>query len=136
MKTLKKILLIVTLTFLLTGCTKGSMVEINYKDLTKMLNNKQSFILFIGSNECSNCSNYKVTVNNIIKHYKLTYYYIDIANLSDSDVNKLQGQFYFSGVPTTVFIEKGTEKNTNKRIVGAVEYSTAIKALQKAGYIK
>jgi thioredoxin-related protein len=60
---MKKILIFLSslvLLMSLVGCSSNKTYEeISYNKLNDMLDKKESFILFIGSNTCSACSVYK-----------------------------------------------------------------------------
>lgn len=132
---MKKIIFICLL--LLAGCSiVKTYDEISYKQFNYMLNKKQSFVLFIGSTECEACSKYKVTLNKVISKYNLDIKYIDLAKLSEKNKGELISKFPISGTPTTIFIEKGKEKDTYNRIDGNVKYSKIIQKLKDNKYIK
>ena len=121
----------------LTSCTsKETYDEISYNELTKITANKKDFILFIGSNTCTPCSSYKITINKIIKKYNIDIKYIDISKLSEKEKSELQSNFVFNGTPTTIFVTKGKEKDTHNRINGNQKYSKVIEKLKENGYIK
>lgn len=137
------ILFIGIITLFTVGCGHGSINEITYDEYKKMIENEESFILFIGSHDCSHCSDFKITLEKVIEKYKVTFNYIDIANLSNDDYNALKREIKFTGTPTTVFIEDGVDNSCNvftcdkeKRIDGAQDYDTVIARLKSKGYIK
>lgn len=136
---MKKIILIITTitALFLTGCAGPKTYdEISYSELKQMQKNKEDFVLFIGSNTCSACSTYKITVNKIVKEYKVDIKYIDISKLSEKEESELVSNFAFTGTPTTVFVTKGKEKDTHNRINGNQKYSKVIEKLKENGYIK
>lgn len=135
---MKKILMIILPLLLISGCTSKEVYnEVSYKKLNEMLENKESFVLVIGSSECSHCESYKLTMKDVVDKYKITINYIDIFKLSDTERAKLNNKFSYSGTPTTVFVEKGKEENAQfNRINGAKDYETIVKKLKKNGYIK
>lgn len=110
--------------------------EISYKELTNMLNQKQSFILFIGSDTCSACSSYKETLNEVISKYGTDVKYIDLHKLSEKEESDVISQFPITGTPTTVFITNGKEKDTYNRIVGNAKNSKIVEKFKENGYIK
>jgi len=125
--------------FIITGCGKkiSAYKEINYNEFKEMINNKESFPLFVGSHECSHCDDFKKTVNRIVENYQIDIYYIDVANMTTEEYNKFLTIVNFGGsTPTTVFITAGEEKTVYNRIVGAVSYNKAVEKLIKTGYIK
>ncbi len=136
---MKKGLLIITtmvMIFCLSGCGRTTFDEISYNELNNKLEAKDDFVLFIGSETCSACTAYKITLNKIIEKYHVDIKYLDISKLSEKESSELQAKFPFTGTPTTVFITNGVEKNTYNRISGNEKYSSVLKKLIKNGYIK
>lgn len=132
------IVMIGVLTFLLSGCGNKLTTynEVDYKTLMNMVEEKQSFILFIGSAECDHCSLYKETVNKVVKKYQVNITYIDISKLSVEEKNKLATIVNYDGTPTTAFIENGKETSKYDRIEGNKSYDKVVEKLEKKGYIK
>ena len=133
---MKKIIMplfIVMMVFVLTGCKPTTYEEVSYNKIDKMIENKEDFILFIGSETCSACSAYKITVNELVKNYGIDIKYIDISKLTEGDSEKLIENFPFNSTPTTVFVKKGKEAD---RFVGNEKYSKVESKLKEKGYIK
>lgn len=135
---MKKILLIiVVLALLLTGCKFGKTYdEIDYEQYTHMIEKKDSFILFIGSSECSHCIAYKKTLAKVIKEYDVDVKYLDLSKMSDKENNEFKSKISFTGTPTTIFIEKGEEKSHYNRIVGAQDYEKVVEKFKDNGYVE
>lgn len=137
------IILIVMVSLFTVGCTRGSIDEISFADYTKMVEQKDSFILFIGSKTCSHCAEYKITLEDVIKKYNVHFKYLDVSQLSETEYQELTDQIKFEGTPTTVFIEEGKDNSCKlfscddtKRIDGALKYDKIIEVLKNMGYIK
>ncbi len=123
--------------FFLVGCGGPKTYdEISYTQLNEMLDDKQDFILFIGSETCSACSAYKVTINKIVEKYGVDIKYLDISKLNEEEDSEFTSNFAFSGTPTTIFITDGEEKDTYNRINGNEKYSKTIEKIKENGYIK
>lgn len=135
---MKKVLILLTTIMIvaLTGCKYVGYKNISYEELTTKLNNNESFVFVIGSRDCSACTAYKGTMEEIMKDYDVSIYFIEIVDLNEEDGNKLRSQFYYQYTPTTIFIEDGKEKTTYDRIVGAADYETVKNALIKYNMIK
>ena len=108
-----------------------------------MVENKESFILFIGSRTCSHCAEFKITLEEVIENYNVDFKYLDIANLSTEERISFSSSINFEGTPTTVFIEEGVDNSCNlftcdeaKRIEGALSYEKTVEILKNNGYIK
>lgn len=130
----KRILSLLVLCLILVGCGNRTYKEISFSDYEKMMNNKESFILFVGAESCSHCSQYKITLSQILRDYDVEINYIDIDKLSDSEKGKLKSKVTFSGTPTTFFIKDGVA-SSNRKITGAKGYDDIETALIKYGYI-
>lgn len=101
-----------------------------------MIEEKQSFILFIGSTECQHCDLYKETLNEVISKYQIKISYIDISKLSVAENAKLKTYVNYTGTPTTAFIENGVEASMYDRIDGNKPMNKVVEKLKKKGYIK
>ncbi len=135
----KKILFVIVaaLLFVVTGCGKETTYhEVSYDELTKMINNKESFVLVIGSETCSACESYKPTMEKIITNYNVRINYINIYPLTQEQKAGLIGYVYYQNTPTTVYFVKGEATETYNHIVGAADYDKVLASLKKNGYIK
>ena len=111
-------------------------ISITYSELEEKINSGEKFVLFIGSEKCSHCQKYKGTLNRIVKDYNIEIFYIDISLLTSEQFAYLNSHFPFTGTPTTIVIEKGTEyKRQSCRIDGAKSYEFTVKRLKKAGIL-
>lgn len=113
--------------------------EITYDELTKLVDGDKQFILFIGSNNCSHCTLFKVTVNEVVEKYKLVINYIDISKLSDDEYAYINSNFAFSGTPTTVLVKSGDEPVSERvatKVKGAKSYEEFVNILKKNSFIK
>jgi predicted bacteriocin transport accessory protein len=135
---MKKIVVIVIalFTLMVTGCNKSTdLIEINYDSLAKKIENKDSFVLYVGSSTCSHCANFKPILEKVVNENKLEVYYINMANLSESKYNAVMKKIDGQGTPTTVYIEKGKTK-TSPRIEGERDYDTTVEFFEDLNLIK
>ena len=134
---MRKFLILIISLFIISGCSSNKTYEeISYSDLNNMLDNKEDFILFIGSDTCSACQIYEGTLNNVIEEYNVDVKYVDLSKLSDKDESVLTSEFPITGTPTTVFVVNGKEKDTHNRIVGSAKKSKIVEKFKENGYIK
>lgn len=133
---MKKIFVLLIISLLLVGCGSQSYTKVDYNELTEKLNNKDSFVLVIGSSTCAACKEYKVTMEEIMTKYNLEIYNIEIDSLSEEDGRKFSTAFTFQYTPTTIFIVNGEEKTTYDRLEGAASNEEVIKLLKKYNYIE
>lgn len=137
---MRKFLISLFSIFMLTGCF-GKITtyeEIDFQKLDQMINQKENFILFIGSSECSHCQSYKPKLDAVIKVNQIKVYYIDVSKLTKKQDEKLEGYIPYGGTPYTVFVEKGSVKKVNG-MVYAIEGDRDIdyieKIMKKNGYM-
>lgn len=133
---MRKILIILIAIFSLTGCAPKTYEEVSYEKVNDMLEDKKSFILFIGSSSCGACARYSVTLNDVIEEYGTDVKYIDLSKLSKNEESRLLSMFPITGTPTTIFIDSGDEDSTYNRIVGSAKKSEIIDKFKENGYIK
>lgn len=138
MKKIYKILMVLLLILTVSGCKNSvGYSKISYNDLMKKLENKDSFILMIGSSECPHCDSFKLTLEEINKKYSIDVQYIDILEITDqSNISNLKSHFPYTGTPTTINIVNGVERNSLDRIEGTDDYLDVKNKLVKWGYIK
>lgn len=135
---MKKILIIIVALFslVLTGCNKSKdLIGISYDELASKIENKESFVLYVGSSSCSHCADYRPKLEKIINKYKLEVYYIDMANLSEAKYNSVMKKVDGEGTPTTVYLEEGKTKSS-PRIEGDRELEDIKEFFEDLGYIK
>jgi len=134
MKKILMILFILGIT-LITGCGNKGYTEVNYNELEQKLENKDNFVLVIGSETCGACANYEITMKKVINKNNVEIFYLDLHALSDDDYAKAYSKFVFQSTPTTVFIKDGKETTTYDRIIGSAGYNDVVEALKKHGMI-
>ena len=135
---MKKLIIAIFLgVILLTGCTSKlkTYEEVDYNKIMNMFEEKQDFVLFIGSTTCDHCSLYKVTLDEVIKKYQVKVYYIDISKLTTEENNKLKLYVNYSGTPTTAFIENGVEESSYDRVDGNRPMDKVVEKFKNKGYI-
>ncbi len=122
----------------ITACSKYTTYEeVSFNTVLEMLDNKQSFILFIGSSNCSHCATYEPKLNSVIKEYQVKVYFIDVSKLSETENSKLNAKIsYGNATPMTVFIKNGKEESSYNRIRGDQDRDVIISMFEKNGYIE
>ena len=112
------------------------LVELSYKELSKKLEKKESFILVVTRTDCSHCAVYKPKLKQVLKDYNIIGYEIAADKLSTKDKSAFNDIANVSGTPTTIFIVNGEEETTTNRLVGDVPTERIISRLKSQGYIK
>ena len=97
--------------------------EIDYNEYTKLIEEKQDFILYVGSANCSHCQEFTPTLKQFIKDYNVDIKYIDISKLDDKQYSVLKNKTKVSGTPTIVIFKEGiVESGSINKLQGAVGY--------------
>ena len=112
-----------------------SVLNIDLTGLKEKIDNKEKFVLVITQTGCSHCMAYLPVLDEIGKDYKLTFYDINMTNLSDEEKTEFNKLVRISGTPTTIFYTDGEEKTTTSRLVGEKTKEKIINRLKSEGYI-
>lgn len=123
--------------FFLVGCGNKitTVDEIDYEEYSTMIENKEDFILYLGSASCSHCSDFKPVLEKVIKEYQIDVKYVDVSLLDNKQYAILQNKTKLQGTPTVVFVENGIVQ-TSPKMVGALSYDKIVKIFEESGYIK
>ncbi len=136
---MKKIIIILSIVLVVFtfGCSiKQRIIEISANDFLNKIENKETFALYIGNENCSYCVAYKPTLEQVLNDYDITIYHLDNSKLTTEDFNKINPIMNVQSTPTIVFIKNGEEKTTLDRIVGKVSYEKTVNKFKKNGIIK
>ena len=126
---MKKVLIILgLLAVLITGCSEKTeakkedkkrteyienksenkyFIEIDTTDYIEKVNNKEKFVIFIGSSQCGACKTFKPIITKFANEQKVTVYFIDLIKTSDEDRNKIYNVQTIDYLPTLLIFEKG-----------------------------
>lgn len=136
MKKLAKLSILLFILLLITGCDKGYMKEISYKEYKNLLENKETFILEIMRTECSACINFKPKITDVANSYKVEVKYINTDHITDEETNSLFSETGITGTPTVIFYKNGVEETVSSRINGSVSKDKIISKFKTNGFIK
>jgi len=112
-----------------------SYTEVNYTQLQEKINNKDSFVIVFGSDTCSACKQYKVTMESVIKEEQVEVFYLDLNETTETEYSKIYSKYVITSTPTTVFIKDGLETSVYDRLVGTVNSTRIKESLKKHGFI-
>ena len=122
-----------------TACSKQytTYEEVSVDTVFQMLDDKESFILFIGSSTCSHCASFEPKLNQVIKKYQVKVYYLDVNQLTETENAKFNARIsYGNSTPVTVFIKDGEEEGSYNRIRGDQDIDMIESMFRKNGYIE
>lgn len=148
---MKKIILMLTSLFLITGCGNNSVfknyevvnkssekhtttIELTYDEYETKIKNKDSFVLLMWQTGCSHCISFEPTLNKIISYYNLEIYSINLANIIDDEYSKIENKTYITGTPTTVVFKDGVTQT--KKLIGDRDTETVLEFLARYNYLK
>lgn len=89
---------------------EAGMHQLTYNDYEDKVNNGEAFIVVIERDGCGYCTMYMPIIEEISEEKKIPLYYIDIADLTKSEMNKLEKTNKYLrtntkwGTPTTLFM--------------------------------
>ena len=135
------VILVCTLLFVLGkkyNPSKGdykSVINIDLAGFKEKVANKEKFVLVVTQTGCSHCLAYLPVLEEIGEEYKLTFYDINMTDLSDQDKIEFNKLVRISGTPTTIFYTDGEEQSTTTRLVGEKTKEKIISRLKSEGYI-
>ncbi len=136
MKLIKKIFILSLFVMILSGCGKSYIIDSSIEDIVKKVNNNESFILYIGSSNCSHCKTFRPKLEKIVNNNKIEVYYVDISKLDQDELSILSSISSYSGTPNTAFIVNGEDPGSQTHIDGDVDESYIKQALKDNGYLK
>lgn len=93
----------------LTLVGEKGLHEITYNEYQEKVDNGDPFIVVIESANCGYCTMYMPILEEVAEEENIPIYYIDIAALTDEDLNKLSTENKYLkknqwGTPTTLFM--------------------------------
>jgi predicted bacteriocin transport accessory protein len=108
----------------------------NYNEFKQLIKDKETFILYIGSKDCSHCKAFKPKLIDVLEQYKINVKYVDLSTYSEKDRDNLFSIINISGTPTVSFVINGEESSTMNRISGDVTKDQIIEKMKINNYIK
>lgn len=129
----KRIILILIILILTCACSK-SINSTNLKNLNNMLDNKETFILYLTDNEGTTLKN---TISKIVNEKNIKAYYLDTSKLNDNDLASLKEKFMFEETNIIIFVKNGVEETTLSRIDNLyISQDKLEQEFKNQGYIK
>ena len=130
------VILVCTLLFILGKKSDyKSVVNIDLASFKEKVANKEKFVLVVTQTGCSHCIAYLPVLEEVGEEYKLTFYDINMTDLSDEEKTEFNKLVRISGTPTTFFYTDGEEQSTTTRLVGEKTKEKIISRLKSEGYI-
>ena len=113
---MKKLLVILTLLILLTGCSKGRIVEKTAPEIIKMFDDGESFVMYAGTSTCETCKEFKDILGQVLNDYDLTVYYVAADDYEDEDVKNMIYNYLYKlqWTPTVYVVKDGKVAHLNE----------------------
>lgn len=134
---MKKVIALILIALVLVSCApKAAKLQYQPKEVTKLFEDKESFVLVMGSSTCSGCIVYKPRLTEVLNHkpeVKLVYIEMDLVNKADlvtfvEDVLKHEVSY----TPTTYFVKEGV---VTSFFVGDLSYADLLSKFTLEGFI-
>ena len=137
---MKKVLLVLFVLLSLTACnkkfSKGEVVTAYADEVLEKLENKESFIVYVGYDDCQSCKEFKPILNQLIENYDITIYYLPTDDKQTEDqLNELQYNYFYRmyWTPTTYIVEDGEVLAIKEQLI---EYEELVEWLKEYGKIE
>lgn len=110
------IVLLAVLLILLTGCSKGKIVDKSARELIRMFDAGESFVMFAGTSNCDTCQEFRDILGQVLNDYGLTVYYLLADDYEDEDVKNLIYNYLYKlqWTPTLYVVENGKVTHINE----------------------
>ena len=137
---MKKVLLVLFVLLSLTACnkkfSKGEVVTAYADEVLEKLENKESFIVYVGYDDCQSCKEFKPILNQLIENYDITIYYLPTDDKQTEDqLNEIQYNYFYRmyWTPTTYIVEDGEVLAIKEQ---PIEYEELVEWLKEYGKIE
>ena len=137
---MKKVLLVLFVLLSLTACnkkfSKGEVVTAYADEVLEKLENKESFIVYVGYDDCQSCKEFKPILNQLIENYDITIYYLPTDDKQTEDqLNEIQYNYFYRmyWTPTTYIVEDGEVIAIKEQLI---EYEELAEWLKEYGKIE
>ena len=137
---MKKVLLVLFVLLSLTACnkkfSKGEVLTAYADEVLEKLENKESFIVYVGYDDCQSCKEFKPILNQLIENYDITIYYLPTDDKQTEDqLNEIQYNYFYRmyWTPTTYIVEDGEVLAIKEQLI---EYEELVEWLKEYGKIE
>ncbi|HHT38774.1 MAG TPA: thioredoxin family protein [Mollicutes bacterium] len=129
---------LIVLLIVFTNWNKNNeyLKDVTYSEIKNKVENKESFVLYIGNEFCSYCKLFEPKLRAVANEYKLVIYKIDTATMTTDENQEFKGLVGSVGTPTVVFFYDGVESGTSNRMNGNISKDKIIDKLKINDYIK
>ena len=111
----KKILLVITILLLASGCSSNNLKKIYLEKLNEKIKNEETLILYL-TNEDESGTTLKNTLYEVAKENDLKTFSLNTEKLSDDEIKSLKDFFTFDDTNIIIFVKEGIENTVLSRI--------------------
>lgn len=108
--------------------------EVSMSEVTKKINNKDSFILYVKQTDCTHCKAFTPNFASVLKDTKTKAYVLNVTNLSDDDRKIYDSTINADGTPTVFFYTDGEKSMIT--LEGEQGKDKIKSVLKTAGFVK
>ena len=110
--------------------------EINYEDYINMVNDNETFILYVKQTNCKHCTAFTPIFTNVLNKNKVLAYVINLTDMDNDNKETFLNELSINGTPTVLFFQEGVELGKFSRISGEKSAEYVTKKLKDLGFIK
>lgn len=137
---MRKVLIVLLMLCILNGCylkDEHAVITKHADAVIDMFEDKQTFIIYVGTGGCDSCKKYIETVEKVMNEYDVQFYYCPIDEKEyKSQINTLiydYFNFFVSLTPTTFLVREGTMIAYRET---ELDYNTLVDWLDRNEYIR
>ena len=110
--------------------------EIDYEDYINILNDNETFILYVNQTNCKHCTAFTPIFTNVLNKNKVLAYVINLTDMDNDNKETFLNELSINGTPTVLFFQEGVELGKFSRISGEKSAEYVTKKLKDLGFIK
>ncbi len=119
---MKRIIALILALLLLAGCSskkEGRFARIDSATARKMLEEGESFVMYIGADSCDKCAQYRQILIRLFETDPMTIYYIDMDREDQQEFNDLIYNYLYrcALLPSTYIIKEGRSESMKEEII-------------------
>ena len=119
---MKKLLTVLIILLVLSGCSskpQGRFSKLDVRSAQKMMDDKESFILYVRSSTCDKCAAYREILIKLFESEPMTVYYIDIDQQDEAEFRDLIYNYLgrCDTLPATYIIKEGKVADHKEEII-------------------
>lgn len=111
--------ILIAVTFISKNNANTNIKDITIEEATKMIEEKDTFFLYVARTGCSACENFEPVLKKALNSNDTSVYKIDMANETTEATTAFYNKYSITGTPTVLSINEGNEGLLYNRLNGA-----------------